>query len=252
MVTKKKQMPRGAPDWMVTYGDMMTLLLCFFVILVSMSEMKKDRRFQEVMDSIRAAFGYDGTVGVVPTISTSRNSLVEQLRRVVLPDYIKREGDSDEEGIDGRVFRVTNVREGVNLQVGGRVSFERFGAVLKPGAEALISSLAGKVVGHNTIIKVRGHATLEPLPPDSPFRDPMDLSIARARAVAGVMQRHGIRPERLRIVGVGSTEPLVAQAYTETRRALNRRVEIIVTEAIVGDYAGAPVQNEERDSDHGA
>ena len=115
MARREKKVSKGAPDWMVTYGDMMTLLLCFFVILLSMSEMKKDKKFHEVMDSIRAAFGYDGTIGVVPIMATSKNSLVEQLNKVVLPDNTKHEGDSDEEGIDGRVFRVTNVRDGVQL-----------------------------------------------------------------------------------------------------------------------------------------
>ena len=47
----------GAPEWMVTYGDMMTLLLCFFVIIVSMSEIKKDEKFLQVLESIRSAFG---------------------------------------------------------------------------------------------------------------------------------------------------------------------------------------------------
>ena len=79
----------------------------------------------------------------------------------------------------------------------------------------------------------------------------MDLSIARARAVADALHRNGIRPERIRIVGAGSTEPLVAQAYTEQRRALNRRVEIIVTEAIVEDYAGRPVSADEREPNDG-
>ena len=59
MARKKKQAPAGAPQWMVTYGDMMTLLLCFFVIIVSMSEIKKDERFQEVIESIRSAFAID-------------------------------------------------------------------------------------------------------------------------------------------------------------------------------------------------
>lgn len=237
---------------MVTYGDMMTLLLCFFVIIVSMSEVKKDQKFQEVMDSIRAAFGYDGAIGAVPITQVSKNSLVEQLRKVVIPDYLKKEGDSDEEGIDGRSFRVTNVREGVSIEVGGRLSFKRFGAQLKPDGEALLSRLASKVVGHNTIIKVRGHATLEPLPSDSPFRDPMDLSVARARAVADALQRFGIRPERIRVVGAGPYEPLVAQAYTEERRALNRRVEVIVTEALVKEYSGQTIPDkQERDPGYG-
>jgi flagellar motor protein MotB len=45
---------------MVTFGDMMSLLLCFFVIIVSMSEIKKDERFQVVMESLRKAFGNTG------------------------------------------------------------------------------------------------------------------------------------------------------------------------------------------------
>ncbi len=251
MARAKKPPPAGAPDWMVTYGDMMTLLLCFFVILVSMSEIKKDQKFQEVMDSIRVAFGYDGTIGVVPTIASSKNSLVEKLNRVVLPDSIRHDGDSDEEGIDGRVFRVTNVREGIRLQIGGRISFNKFEAVLKPKAVTLIRKLASKIVGQNTVINIRGHATLEPIPPDSPYRDAMELSMARARAVADELQDSGVRPERLRVIGVGNYEPLVSQAYTEERMSLNRRVEIIVTEAVMHDYAGRPQYTEERLDENG-
>ena len=251
MARKIKPPPQGAPDWMVTYGDMMTLLLCFFVIIVSMSEIKEDERFQQVMDSIRSAFGYDGSLGIVPIEQPSKNSLVEQLRRVVLPDMKKKEGDSDEEGIEGRLFRVTNVREGLSVEVGGWISFNRFEAELKPQGEALLGRLASKLLGHNTILKIRGHATLEPLPPESPFSDSMELSVARARAVAGSLERFGIRPERIRLVGAGAYEPLVSQVYTEERRAVNRRVEIIVTEAVVEDYSGQPLPDEERNPGYG-
>jgi chemotaxis protein MotB len=248
---KKKDPPMGAPEWMVTFGDMMSLLLTFFVMLLSMSEIKEDVKYQEVMDSIRTAFGYNGAIGAVPITASSQNSLVEQLKRIVIPELKKREGDSDEEGIDGRVFRVTDVREGVNVQIGGRISFERFKADLKPGAEVLIANLAAKVVGHNTIIKVRGHATREPLPEGSVYADAMELSIARARAVAGELERSGIRPERIRVVGAGSFEPVAAQAYDEQRRALNRRVEVILTEAIVDDYSGQPLPQEQREASNG-
>ncbi len=252
MARKKKAAAAGAPEWMVTFGDMMSLLLCFFVIIVSMSEQKQDRRFQEVMDSLRMAFGHQGRIGVVPTLDSSKNSLVEQLKRVVLIQQTKKEGDSDEEGIEGKVVRVTDVREGINLEVGGRVTFERFKADLKPEARALIGGLVSKVIGHNTIIKVRGHATLEALPADSPFRDAMELSYARARAVADTLVDFGIRSGRLRIEAAGNHAPLVRQAYEERRRALNRRVEIIVTEAIVDDFAGQLMGTEERVTDHGS
>ena len=52
-------------DWVVTYGDMMTLLFCFFLILISMSEIKQDQKFQDVRESIKRAFGYQGGVGFV-------------------------------------------------------------------------------------------------------------------------------------------------------------------------------------------
>ena len=48
--------PTGAPDWMVTYGDLMTLLLCFFVLLFSFSEMDK-LQFESMKDSFTVAFG---------------------------------------------------------------------------------------------------------------------------------------------------------------------------------------------------
>lgn len=251
MGKRHKCPPPGAPGWMVTYGDMMTLLLCFFVIMVSMSEIKKDQKFQEVLDSIRSAFGYEGDLGIVPVKNASRNSLVEQLRKVIVPDLVRMEGDADQEGIDGRVFRVTNVRDGIHVEVGGRISFDRFQADLKPEGRDLLRRLASKVLGHNTIIKVRGHATLEPLPPDAPFKDPMELSLARARTVAAALQEFGIRPERIRVVGAGPHEPLLRQAYSEERRAVNRRVEVIVTEAIVEDYAGRLMPAEEEDTGYG-
>ena len=189
MPGKKKAAPEGAPDWMVTYGDMMTLLLCFFVIMLSMSEMKQDQKFQEVMESIRSAFGYDASLGKVPLDLQTRNSLVEQMKK-------------------------------------------------------LIAKAAATVKGHNTMINIRGHATREPLPSESRYADAMSLSIARAQAVAEALEENGVRPVRIRITGTGAHEPLVTQAYTEERRALNRRVEIIVTEAVVDDFAGRPATGE--------
>jgi len=64
---KKEQDEEGAPAWMVTYGDMMTLLLCFFVIIVALSEIKEDERYRAVVESLQEAFGYRGGVGTAPT-----------------------------------------------------------------------------------------------------------------------------------------------------------------------------------------
>lgn len=244
--------PAGAPEWMVTYGDTMTLLLCFFVIIVSMSEVKENERFQEVMESLRRAFGgYQGAVGTVPIQNNATNTLIARLLELEVPLLKKMKGDTDEEGIHGKKFRVTNVRDGLEVVVGGRITFDRFSATLKPEGRDLIAKAGERLRGYNTKIMIRGHATNEALPEDSFYDDPRDLSYARARAIALEFERNGVRRIRMVPVAVGDTEPLVRQAYTEKRRALNRRVEILVTEELIDDYAGSTLADELAESTNG-
>ena len=250
--SKKQSAQAGAPEWMVTYGDAMTLLLCFFVILVSMSEIKEDERFQQVMESLRQAFGgHVGSTGTVPIKNDPTNTLIAKLLELEIPELTDQKGDSDEKGIHGRKFRVTNVRDGLEVVVGGLITFERFSATLKPEARELIANTALRLRGYNTKLLVRGHTTREPLPEDSLYEDARDLSFARAKAVARELTESGVRPVRIVLVAAGDTEPLVRQAYTEKRRALNRRVEILVTEDLIDDYAGSTLVDELKESSDG-
>lgn len=249
---KKPEARKGAPEWMVTYGDTMTLLLCFFVIIVSMSELKEDERFHKVMESLKAAFGgYQGAVGPVPIENEPTNALIIRLLELEIPIHKKQEGDSDEEGIHGKKIRVTNVRDGIEVVVGGRITFDRFTATLKAEARELIRRTAERIRGYNTKISIRGHATREPLPDDSIYADSRDLSYARSKAIADELVLHGVRRIRLTLVAVGDAEPVVRQAYTEERRALNRRVEILVTEDLIEDFAGTTQSGELEESSHG-
>lgn len=237
---------------MVTYGDVMTLLLCFFVIIVSMSEVKKDERFQQVMESLRRAFGgYVGAVGTTPIENTPTNTLIARLLELDMPIVTDKMGDSQEEGIHGKKMRVTNVRDGIEVVIGGRIAFERFSATLLPEGRGLIARAAQRLRGYNTKIVIRGHATLEPLPDDSIYRDARDLSYARAAAVANELEKGGLRRVRMTLVAAGNTEPLVRQAYTQQRRALNRRVEILVTEDLIEDYAGSTLADDLKESSDG-
>ena len=246
---KQRETPKGAPEWMVTYGDAMTLLLCFFVIIVSMSELKEDQRFHEVMESLRAAFGgYRGAVGSVPMENIPTNALIARLIELEAPVHVKQKGDSDEEGIHGKKFRVTNVRDGLEVVVGGRITFDRFSATLKAEGRDLIARTAERLRGYNTKILIRGHATKESLPNDSLYEDARGLSFARAKEVANELERNGVRRIRMLLVAVGDTEPLVRQAYTEERRAINRRVEILVTEDLIDDYAGSTLADDLKES----
>lgn len=245
---KKEEPPQGAPDWVVTYGDCMSLLLCFFIVLFSMSEVKKDDRFMQVMESIQAAFGgYEGSTGTMPLDSKSINSIISKLLELEMQTSDLEKGDAEEMGIEGRKYRVTDIRDGVQVVIGGTITFEPFSAVLLPQARDLIAKTGDNLRGYRTKIRIRGHATLDPLPSDSLYSDARDLSYARARAVAFELELQGIETDRLILEAAGSYEPLVRQAYTDKQRAANRRVEIVVTEKLVEEYSGsalAPNQKE--------
>ena len=248
---RKNPVADGTPQWAVTYGDMMSLLLCRFIALVSMSEIKRDR-FQQAAASLQRAFGgYEGDVGELPVEAETLNTLVAKLAELEVPRYTDKKGDAPDEGIHGRKFRVTNVREGLQIVVGGKVSFDRFSASLKPEARELVAQTAERLRGYNTKIVVRGHATREPLPDGSPFQDARDLSYARAKAVARELEENGVRRVRILVVAASDSEPLARQAYTEERRAVNRRVEILVTEDLVDDYAGSSLAEELKESADG-
>jgi chemotaxis protein MotB len=248
---RKAAAPEGAPEWALTYGDIMSLLLCLFVALVSMSEVRHDR-FQQAATSLQRAFGgHEGDVGDLPAEAESLNTLIAKLSELEVPKFTDKKGDSPDEGIRGRNFRVTNVREGLQIVVGGKISFDRFSANLKPEARELVAQTAERIRGYNTRIVVRGHATREPLPDGAPFKDARDLSYARAKAVARELEEAGVRRVRILVVAAGDGEPLTRQAYTEERRALNRRVEILVTEDLVDDYAGSGLADELKESGSG-
>jgi len=248
---RKDAPPAGAPEWALTYGDIMSLLLCLFVALVSMSEIKRDR-FEQAASSLQRAFGgYEGDVGELPVEAESMNTLIAKLTELEVPKLTDKRGDSPDDGIEGRKLRVTSVREGLQIVVGGKISFDRFSATLKPEARELIVQTAERIRGYNTKVVVRGHATREPLPDGSTFHDARDLSYARANAVARELEDNGIRRVRILVVAAGDSEPLTRQAYTEERRAANRRVEILVTEDLVDDYAGFSLADERKESADG-
>ena len=177
--------------------------------------------------------------------------LIAKLLEIEVPLLKKKRGDSDDEGIHGKKFRVTNVRDGLEVVVGGLITFDRFSATLKPEGRELIARAGQRLRGYNTKILIRGHTTREPLPDHSLYEDARDLSYARARAVALELERNGVRRVRLMPVAVADTEPLVRQAYTEQRRALNRRVEILVTEDLIDDYAGSTLADDLKEFPHG-
>ena len=177
----------GAPEWMVTYGDMMTLLLCFFVMLVALSEVKTDK-FLRVLESLRRAFGYSAARAPMPGGNSQGNSPFDRTAYYELIRGVHgRKSLSDRRGAAGPYEKSTTVREGTRSVVGTRIFFARGSAELSAEARRALAEIADLLRGHPNKVEVRGHASRQPLPADCPYRDKRDLAYARARNTAARM-----------------------------------------------------------------
>ncbi|GAB4107999.1 MAG: OmpA family protein [Phycisphaeraceae bacterium] len=228
----------------MTFGDMMSLLLTFFILLVSMSDIKKEDEWKAVVEEVKKSFGMKGGGGRLPTDNDPALTLVQILETV--QNQQRREqntSNTDDPGMSGRDQRVTTVREGQYIPVGGMVTFEPGSADLSAREKAKIRDFIENeefdIRGTNYIIELRGHASSaeSALLPDG--EDLWDLSYRRAKAVMDylVSEEIGIRPEQVRLQGNADREPLRKQAYTPERRLMNRRVEIMVSDNVITDYA---------------
>jgi len=242
MAKKCKCPPAGAPLWVLTYGDLMSLLLCFFILLAAMANFDdRDKLFMAAMESIRKAFGSTGQMGYFPDNEVDFKSFMVKFETFYIPKEKKNYGHSDEPGIDGEYYRVKRVRDGVELTIGGPIAFARYSADIEPDSERWLARLAEELKGKRNKLEIRGHATSEPLPLESKFRDPIDLGYGRARAVRDRLVEFGIDPRAIRVSSAGPYEPIVRQNYSDQRRAANRRVDVMVTQALITDYSADPL-----------
>ncbi len=232
--------------WVVTYGDMMSLLLCFFVLLAALANFDDQKKMSlAALESIRRAFGSPGQQGWLPDDTVDFKSLLAKLQTMYIPIEPKDLGHSDEPGVDGKFFRVKKVRDGVEMTIGGPIAFGRFSAEIEPTTESVLEQLAEELRGKSNKVEVRGHATNEPLPISSQYKDAIDLGFARARAVRDRLVALGVDPRAIRVSSAGCYEPVLRQTYNDERRAQNRRVEIFITQALLSDYEAEPLTSEE-------
>lgn len=244
----KKKVKEGAPDWLVTYGDMMSLLLCFFIMLAAFADYDQgggsSAAVIQAVQSIQGALGIKIKDDSALASMVRFNSMVDQVKSAIQQLDPKYRGDSSEQGIQGKTFRLRRIRDGMEITIGGPILFEPFAAQITPqGAEA-IEQIGEILKGHRNKIEIVGHAAEQPRPADWTYADAMKLSHERAQHVADELINRGVDPRAIRLVAVGANEPVPRDGLR--REDENRRVEIIVRESMIDDYrAEQPARNAE-------
>lgn len=225
---------KGAPMWMCTFGDLMSLLLCFFVLLLSFSEIDR-QKYKQVAGSMEKAFGMQRQKNVSESprhgLKIIAKDFDQQAIATRIKEFIGREMEENFDELYGKIEDDIEIEAGKDklvIRLMGESTFDSGKADIRPELKPMIlrigqilakEATGGIVIaGHTDNIPVRG----------GPFQSNLKLSIARAATVAQfLLEQTTIDPKHVSTMGFGEYRP-IADNQTRLGRRKNRRVEIIV------------------------
>jgi chemotaxis protein MotB len=253
MALMEEEQQGGVPEWVVTFGDMMSLLLTFFIMLASLSEIKQKEQYQAMAESFRRRFGHETAIlSMIPGRSKPRNSALANLAvlgRARREDTLKG-GDKVKAPV-GDYARVQTIRQGEQATRGGVVYFPEGSAELTEEHQRILQATAEVIGGKPQKVEIRGHTSTRPLPPDSSYRDHWDLAYARCRKVMQLLIKLGIDSKRMRIAVAADNEPVYGG--TDPRGQMeNSRVEVFMLNELARELEGTGEERQQGFSDQEA
>jgi chemotaxis protein MotB len=226
-------------EWLNTYGDFVTLLLTFFVLLYSFSSMRTEE-FKRGMGSLKGAFGVlpkenalmQKPYVIVPQLTNLQESEIQN-------SIVKlEEAATDLQLTESVKLQVTE--KGVNINIADPVMFDRGRAELKPRILPVLNLVAELSRGWPNKIIIEGH-TDNTIISTAQYPTNWELSAARALNVLHYFEdTSGLEPWRLTAIGYGKYHP-IAPNDTEANKAKNRRIEIHIEYTGEAPPAGIPV-----------
>lgn len=222
----------GAPAWMATFSDLATLLLTFFVLLLSFAEMDNNR-FKIMAGSMKEAFGVqtDSPPGMFEARSTTPIEVLKsgnparvitkkQLKAIKrLKNYLKKNKLEDD-------IEVASSERGMLLRLKDHLTFPPGAAELKPEAVPVLAEIRRMLDAFPAGLSVEGHTDDVPIK-SARFPSNWELSSARAVAVLrGIEGDKKLANDKVSVVGHADRKPLVDNDSPE-HRAVNRRVELV-------------------------
>lgn len=256
---RKRSEDKGAPKWMVTYSDMVTLVLVFFILLFSMSQIDVTK-FESITRSFQSRAILDFLPSAIPSEDITADD-IEGQGGDDLGDKDAADSDSDDEDIDldgmldqleewekkadalarlmenvehfladeglGDVISANRTEEGVHLVLQDSILFDSGEAVILDSGVPFLDEVGLLLTGIDNTVRVEGHTDSRPI---STYRYPSNWELSGARA--GSVVRHFIEeqdldPNRFLIAGYGDTRPVVKDDTPENM-SKNRRVEIVI------------------------
>lgn len=241
----------GLPGWMATFSDLVTLLLTFFVLLLSFAK-TESAKYEAALGSIKNAFGGNvlkqGEVlqpGKSPDDSPEMIDAQEPIKPFPI-DFLTMEGLLDKHEINReseenlkdmrsvlREFELTDnieiqeMPEGVKVRVKDKIFFSEGGVKVTGVSRGVLDKMSDLLSKNDWTLFIEGHAARGET--SNSGLDAFGLSAKRAEVVARNFIRNKVRPEKITTVFYGDTRPDEAfPSAHESDRKSNRRVEFII------------------------
>ncbi|HUX47169.1 MAG TPA: flagellar motor protein MotB [Desulfosporosinus sp.] len=235
--------------WLLTYSDLITLLMIFFVVLYSMSKVDV-QKFQAVAESLNRALS-GGTpakielstspTGPAVILPGSQYKATNPATRATNINASQENGDIEKMSIDAikakldkfaadngiQTKLITSIEErGLVVSIQETLLFESGSAEITARARDILEKITTVLASAPNQIKVEGHT--DNLPIHTPqFASNWELSVIRSTNVVQILQRDGITPDRLSATGYGEYRPLSSND-TDAGRAKNRRIDLVI------------------------
>ncbi len=200
---------RHRDRWLISYADLMTLLLALFIVMYAASDRERARQ-------IAQSFSAQNMVGlgILPG-SDSKEAERAKVEKILMDNPVLSSKLKIRQGSSGLI---------VSLSEAG--FFGSGEASLNPESATAIDTLADSLKGLTVQIRVEGHTDATPISTGK-FPSNWELSTARASAVLARFIERGIMPERLSAAGYAGFQPIADNASPEGR-AQNRRVDVVI------------------------
>ena len=252
--------------WLVSYADMVTLLMCLFIVLFAMSQVDK-AKFAALASGLSASFGapitalpgttpegsvldalpapVDLAAGIAPEQKAAQadvdaaaaQAAAERAKRVAAEasgayDELAAARDKIDAALTaagyGGAARYEIDERGLVVHiVADAVLFDAEEAVLRPGGKAILDAVAPTLTSLPNVLRVEGHANHLPVTRGGKWPTNWELSAYRATTVLTYLASDGVPEPRMYAAGYGSTQPLVPES-DPTALTVNRRVDIVV------------------------
>ncbi|MDD5007443.1 MAG: flagellar motor protein MotB [Syntrophorhabdaceae bacterium] len=217
--------------WLITYADLITLLLAFFIMMYTFSK-QDTQKYQELTGHLKTIFtGNSGITGKGNGVSQSVADIQSRLDMIQNGD-VKRQLEDEIKGMMNNKAMQKNIsvlsdERGIVIRILDKAFFDEGRADLKERARKALGRIMPVMRKVDNHIRIEGHTDDVPIK-TSEFKSNWELSVRRATEVVRYfVEKHDFPPQRISAVGYAEYRPIVAND-TPDNRAMNRRIEIIL------------------------